>query len=92
MKRFLVVAEFHTSSSTTHDRVSRVVSTLGETYEPQESLWIVYSDSTKNEISERVRAVIDNRDQLIVTNIGGVYYVGPDKRFNKYLTEHVNQH
>lgn len=95
MKRFLIAAEFHTSSKTaksTRDTVSRIVSSLGEAYRAQESLWFLYSDCTKDEISKRVRSVMDNRDQLIVTNVGGVYYAGWDKDFNKYLAQHVNQH
>lgn len=91
MKRFLVSAEFH-ASPTTRDQVSRVLSSLGETYEPRESLWIVYSDCTKDEIGKRVQAVMDHPDHLIVANIGGVYYAGRDLGFNQYLTQHVNQH
>ncbi len=91
MKRFLISAEFHTSS-TTRKKVLRLLSSLGEVYQPQESLWIVYSDCTKDEIGKRVLSVMNSQDHVIVTNIGGVYYSGCDKDFNKYLTQHVNQH
>ena len=91
MKRFLISAEFHAPSKA-RDKVSRVLSSLGETYEPQKSLWIVYSDCTKDEIGKRVRSVMDNQDHLLVTNIGGVYFVGQDQGFNRYLTQHINQH
>ncbi len=63
-----------------YDRVKRVIETAPTRYHVQKSAWLIKTNQNAKYWGERIRAVVDENDTLIVTQFGPDVYGWMDRR------------
>jgi hypothetical protein len=68
----LVAYDIHATTDTTHDELVAAIHSLGAWWHHLETVWMVRSDQTPDQIRERLQGYIGSDDQLLVLDVTGM--------------------
>jgi hypothetical protein len=87
----LIAYDIHPAEGAAYDELVQAIQSMGAWWHHLETVWIVRSDKTPEEIRDILKAYIGSDDQLLVLDISGdrAGWVGVSDAGSKWLKENI---